>query len=190
MGKRLGRKRLYTLDKLGEKSTKSVGAGNASIVGSQTQKRQGSELITEILIDLGSSAGAASCFGDHATGLIIGNTVGEEGGIVTIAQATHGVVTDVEFICLETPLNGDADIDIAMNNAGTNLVSGSSAATTIIQAGGNLGIGVSKAYAATASLDTQVLTLRSGHASDPTDGAYGGGKFILRLYGHEVFDDL
>ena len=54
--RRLGRSRLYAVNKLGKAAATAPGAGAASGVVSSTVIRSGHEIITEIAIDLGGGA--------------------------------------------------------------------------------------------------------------------------------------
>ena len=79
--RRLGRKRLFALEKLGQKQTKTAGAAMTGSLGNCTEIRNGSEIITEIEIDLNPAAGASHSFAaDKAIG------VSSSGG-------THGAAT-------------------------------------------------------------------------------------------------
>ena len=53
--RRIGRKRLYGVEKQGQKIDLEAGAGISGAISRATQHRQGNELITEILVDLGTS---------------------------------------------------------------------------------------------------------------------------------------
>ena len=54
--RRIGRKRLYGVEKQGQSIDLGAGAGISGAIARATQHRQGQELITEILIDLGTTA--------------------------------------------------------------------------------------------------------------------------------------
>ena len=50
--RRIGRKRLYGVEKAGQKINLESGAGISAAIKSATQHRQGQEIITEIAVDL------------------------------------------------------------------------------------------------------------------------------------------
>ena len=75
MGKRLGRKRLFALNKLGETSTQTAGTGISPAIGAQTQLREGSLITTDIQIDLGTSAGAIASVATTGTPANAGSAV-------------------------------------------------------------------------------------------------------------------
>jgi len=168
--------------------------------GDQTQQRNGAEMMTEIHIDLGSSTGPARSFGDHTNQnvLVIGisgaaDASARAGHIVLVDTDQHGVVSDLEFVCVETPQGGEPDIDVWIHSQIVPVSGGvSSQGTNVIQAGADYVAGVSKTYSATASLGGQYITLRcNGDTTlDPDAGAYTHGKFILRLYGYKPFADI
>ena len=197
MGKRLGRKRLYQLEKVGIKDAKSAGTGMLLCTGEQSQVRTGAEMMTEIHIDLGSSTGPARSFGDftNTNAKVIGisgaaDAAARPGQIVLVDTNQHGVVSDLEFVCVETPQGGEPDIDVWIHSQVVAVSGGVAAAgTNVITAGADYVAGVSKTYSATASLGGQYITLRCG-VNDPDDAAYTHGKFILRLYGYKPFADI
>jgi hypothetical protein len=186
--RRMGRKRLYALDKLGQKQTKTAGAAMIDSLGNQTEIRNASEILTEIEIDLNPAAGAAHSF---ATDLAIG--VSSSGGthgsatIVEIDVAVHGAVTDMELICLEVPTGGNADIDLYTKSSAV-LASGSvGGSTKLIDNGAWTYVGQSNSAALAAASDDLFVYMATGAA---TNADYTAGKYILRLYGHEIFSDL
>jgi len=185
--RRMGRKRLYALNKLGQEQTKTAGAAMTDSLGNQTEIRNASEILTEIEIDLNPAAGAAHSF---ATDLAIG--VSSSGGthgsatIVEIDVAVHGAVTDMELICLEVPAGGNADIDLYTNSSAV-LASGSVGGTKLIDNGSWTYVGQSNSGTLAEASDNLFVYLATGAA---TNADYTAGKYILRLYGHEIFSDL
>ena len=77
--KRLGRKRLHAIEKLG--ILKDISASDAikNAIVSATQHRQGQQVITDIVLDLGTSKGTILTGGITAT-----SPIGESGGLATI----------------------------------------------------------------------------------------------------------
>jgi hypothetical protein len=189
--RRLGRKRLFALEKLGQTQTKTAGAGMIDSVGNCTETRNASEIITEIEIDLAPAAGAAHSFAaDKAIGVSSSSGTHGAATIVQIDQSVHGAVTDMELICLEVPTGGDPDIDL-YTNTGSVLAGAAVAGTKEINHGDWSYIGQAKATTATglgaAATARPFVYLATGAN---TDADYTAGKYILRLYGTAVFDDL
>ncbi len=185
--RRIGRKRLFALDKLGQKQTKTAGAAMVDSLGNQTGTRNASEILTEIEIDLNPAAGAAHSFAtDTAIGVSSSSGTHGSATIVKVDVAVHGAVTDMELICLEVPTGGNADIDLYTNGAAV-LASGSVAGTKLINNGAWTYVGQSNSAALAAASDDLFVYIATGAA---TNADYTAGKYILRLYGHEIFSDL
>lgn len=200
MGKRIGRKRLYALNKAGESLTSTAGVAMDSNIGSQSRIRQGELLTTDVTIDLAAAAGAAASFATTGTGNSANKIIGVSSSSGTHGQAqlmlingtasaadSVGILTAVEMICVEEPLGGEDNIGLwygpAASASGEDLLGGTqliaAAAQTIGIDGENLDVG--------ADLDNKYLYLVS---SGSTGAAYTAGKFVLRLYGYNVFDDV
>ena len=189
--RRLGRKRLYAVEKLGQKQTKTAGAAMTGSIGNCTETRNASEIITDIEIDLNPAAGAAHSFAaDKAIGVSSSGGTHGAATIVQIDQSVHGAVTDMELICLEVPTGGDPDIDLYTHSSAV-LAGGTASGTKEINHGDWSYIGQAKATTATglgaAATARPFVYLATG---DATDADYTAGKYILRLYGTAVFDDL
>ena len=65
--RRVGRKRLYQLEKAGQNIDLESGVGIAPAIKSATQHRNGQEIITEIAIDLAGIVSAPTSVGVDAT---------------------------------------------------------------------------------------------------------------------------
>lgn len=201
--RRVARRRLYDLNKSGESLTSTAGAGMESNLGSQSRFRQGELITTDITIDLAAAAGAAHSFATAAG--VPGAGVGVNVIGVSSSSGTHsdahimlingtasaadavGIVVATELICVEAPAGGEDVIGLwygtNASGSGDDLGSGG---TELIRAadqllgtdGENLDVG--------ADLDNKYLYLvSSGSAGD-----YTAGKFVLRLYGYNVFNDV
>lgn len=187
--RRLGVKRLNALALQGQGVTSPLQPGVSGSVGHRKIMKSGNEITTEIYVDLGSSAGALVQPG--TVDLVIGNGDTAQNAYLTqVTTAENGIVTLLEMTCVETPTGGDTDIDLAYsaNEVG---YSGSSGITQLIN-GGAQAIGVEGAD----ELDNNVLADKYLYLTTAaaTDGALGttytAGKFLIRLYGHAVPDDL
>ena len=190
MGKRLGRKRLYALEKLGQKQTKTAGAAMTGAVGNQSLLRDGQLITTEIIIDLASSKGATYSYpttGTGGSGPVAIGVHGESGAqVVRLSNANNGVVTEGELICAELPAGGGVHVGLyrgsAVTSSGNHLSLGTEVITPVAQVKG-----YNQTFDVDSDIGDQYLYLvhtGSGNA------AYTSGKFILRLHGYEVFDDI
>tara|TARA_R110002020_G_scaffold100972_15_gene238373 strand:- start:12 stop:623 length:612 start_codon:yes stop_codon:yes gene_type:complete len=203
MGKRLGRKRLYALEKKGQSNSNKPAAGMTDAIGHTKVSRDGQQITTEITIDLGSSKYAGGGLIQCATAnAVIGS--GSTAHLGQITTAVNGIVTEVELICLETPTGAvtGSDIDVSYGTGSTGVYSSSAGMTSLLaSAGENLAIG----YNVVTDVDDNALVnkylyLTNGFATSthphlPTTDqgnatAFSAGKLVLRLYGYAVPDDI
>ena len=222
MGKRLGRKRLFALNKTGESVTKTAGAGISDSLGNFGAIRDGSMITTDIHIDLGNATSPAYAFsgsselsGAAATtpngyriigtsgsstatdAGVAGENVGQANAqFMFTTTAVQGVVSAGELICVETPTGGGSRFRIgvfygpAISGSGRTLGGAAALVAPVVQTKG-----LSNSFDLDADeLDGMYLYLgQSGSTaadSVAADAAYTAGKFILRLYGYPVFDDI
>lgn len=207
MARRLSRKRLFKINTKGEDLTSTSGGGIGPCMSSQTRLRDGQLVTTEINIDLGSSAGPASSFtyvgaaGDpnsysvigisssvnNGTGL--GHTPAEVMLINTTASAADGIgiLTSGELMCVETPAGGGVHVGLVFANnqsgSGERLGTGG----TILLSASAQTLGMNNEFDIDEDLNDKYLYLaHSGSGA----AAYTAGKFVLRLHGYNVFDDV
>ena len=135
--RRIGRKRLYALNKAGETLTSTAGAAMEGNIGSQTRLRDGEIIATDITIDLASSAGAAHSFSVASANVNIGTTA--------IGVSSVLAAVGPQVIGSSTALDPDIDLD-----------------------------------------NKYLYLVHSGSGADN----YTAGKFVIRLYGYNVFDDV
>tara|TARA_R110000851_G_scaffold322786_1_gene489000 strand:- start:355 stop:960 length:606 start_codon:yes stop_codon:yes gene_type:complete len=201
MAKRTSRKRLFALNKLGQDLTKTAGVAAEDAIGNQTTLRNGSEIITDITIDLNPAAGALHSFnlggaggGAAAQTSITGvsSSSGTHGNaqLIVLDKTQQGLITSCELICVETPTGGGTHVGVwYADNAGA---AGAAVSTLTTQVelieNATMAIGVETAGVdIDADIDGKYLYLaHSGSA----DANYTAGKLILRLYGYNVFDDV
>ena len=200
--RRIGRKRLYALNKAGEALTSTAGAAMEGNIGSQTRLRDGEIIATDITIDLASSAGAAHSFSVASANVNIGTTaigVSSSSGVHGNAQVmlinkvgddadSIGVLTGGELMCVEAPVGGGEHIGLWYGTnataSGDDMQAGSAA---VLAAVGPRVVGSSEALDPDIDLDNKYLYLvHSGSGA----GNYSAGKFVIRLYGYNVFDDV
>ncbi len=181
--RRLGRKRLYTIEKQGQTLDLGAGAGAAPMIARTTQHRLGQELITEIVIDLGTSKGTIVDSG-------VGEPLGVASAKATLGQLTVakvGIVTEVRAVMTELPTGGVADIDLIFGNDSVNTDAAPAGSTSIMAGLTAIGEDISTTYDANELAD-KYLYVASGLAGGPT--AYTAGKLVIYLYGFAVADDI
>ena len=107
--RRIGRKRLYGVEKKGQKVVPAAGDGIKAALARTTQHRQGQEMITEILVDLGTTAGDVKGGG---TAKIIG--IGTDAAYITqLTEAKYGIITEIRAVVLESILDsGDTAVEV------------------------------------------------------------------------------
>ena len=214
--RRLGRKRLYALSKAGESLTSTAGAGIVDNIGSQSRLRDGELVTTDITIDLASGTNPSFSFGMKAvadgsglgTDMVIGLSssiassssvdgkwTGNENAQIMIVNGTAsaadsvGIITSGELMCVETPAGGATTLGLAWSSAATG--SGSpldTGANVLVASSTGQAIGEYTTFdVADQDMDNKYLYLVS---SGSTTATYTAGKFVLRLYGYNVFDDV
>jgi len=148
--KRLGKKRLYGVEKQGLDVFETIGSSDLmrKCISKATQHREGKKIITDILIDLGSSqqelisGGAASAAND-----IIG-AGSSAAHVCQITESVFGTATSIEMVCLEKPvgssgqLTGANAFQLAFGTAANGVLNGTATSQTQIKAsiGDDLGV--------------------------------------------------
>ena len=205
MGKRIGRKRLYSLDKLGQsETTLEPGAAMSGALGHAKAMRHGSEIITEIYVDLG--AGQVYSPKSDLTGTIIAHSgVLDSSEVQTapayIARVTNeksGFINLIEMSCIETPVGGTTDINLIAATGSSLAYSGSGGLANrrdlfVAVDGGTAVVGSSAARALDDNrLGTyQYLYLGTGaNTISAGENIYTSGKFVIRLFGIAQLDDV
>jgi hypothetical protein len=193
MGKRIGRKRLFALNKLGQKNTTQAGAGIKDSIGAETQLRSGAEIITEFQIDLGNATAPASSSvatggGDPEGAKVIGINGASNSAITIMQNSQNGVIGLVEMICVEAPTGGEDNIGLyyGSNVSGSGAALDTDAVTLVSSSAQTLGL-ITADIEPDNDLDGQYLYLAS---TGSTSDLYTAGKFVIRLYGYDVFSDV
>ncbi len=191
--RRLGRKRLYTIEKAGATVDPGAGAGATAMIARTTQHRVGQELITEIVLDLGTSGGTITSGG--AAGKASGVT-GKAAHLTQLTIAKYGVITEIRTVCTEAP-------SISSTGKGVNITLGSTTENTGDAIAGAVdvndastpldGVGEDRSLAidnaTTYQADgSEYYLYVSADASDAGD--YDAGKIVVYIYGFAVPDDL
>lgn len=193
--RRIGRKRLYALEKLGQTNDNAAGAGMADAIVSSTVARDGAQITTEIVVDLASSAGALTSAATDALVIGISSSSGTHlpAYLGQVTEAVNGVVTDAEVICTELPATGELDIDVIYNTSATLGFSGSAGADKLVEVNTNYEKGLNKTGELNnnaAENDYLYLACGDAHATPGTaPQTYTTGKLVIRLYGYAVTGD-
>tara|TARA_R110002020_G_scaffold35782_5_gene107892 strand:- start:626 stop:1177 length:552 start_codon:yes stop_codon:yes gene_type:complete len=180
--RRLGRSRLYTIEKQGKTIDLSPGAGASPMIARTTQWRSGTEIITEIIVDLGTSKGT-----------IVDGTVRYPIGVAskaaTLGQLTVanvGVITEVRCVVTEAPGGGVADCDLEYGSSSVN-TNADPSGTSIMTSLTTVGEDTSTAYVNNVLADKYLYICNGAGGSTAT---YTSGKFAIYLYGFAVPADL
>jgi len=99
--KRISRGKLFDTEKLGQNVDVGASALMKNCIVSATQHREGHKVITDIVVDLGSSKQELISGGDESADADI---IGAGSSVAYVAQLTNsvfGAVTSVETVCLE-----------------------------------------------------------------------------------------
>ena len=188
--RRLGRKRLFSLEKKGQESPNRPGPGISGAVVSSKVSRDGSQITTEIVIDLGAASLLTTLKSKNTDADVIGVDGGGAAYLTQLTTAVNGIVTDAEIICTEAPLTGEVDIDVLRNASATLAYDDGGGSDKLIDTGADYVIGLTKTGAIDDNAaNNQYLYLAVGTNSTPTAGAYTAGKFVLRIIGYAVEDD-
>lgn len=203
MGKRIGRKRLYALNKLGETLTETAGTGISDSIGNSTRIRSGQEIISEITLDLANGTAAVNSFasaaGPPATSTavaIIGvsSSTGTHSNAqvlqidnATVAGTANGVVTSGELVCVEAAAGGEDAIGLWYGSNASGSGNDMEAGGVELIAPVAQVLGKDSTFDIDSDIDNKYLYLVS---SGSTADTYSAGKFVLRLYGFNVFDNV
>lgn len=205
--RRMGARRLNALlgNKLAEDNSNKAGAGAEKWVVSNIVSRRGTEVVTEICVDLGSSEGVATLPG--TTDLVIGYSASaagvQSGGaayLTKLTPAVNGYIVGAEMVCTELPTAAARDINVRVGTTGTTAFSGTVAGgtpTDIIDAGADWSLGAYKASGSWASVDAMEDTglenyyvyLTKGDATDGVETTYAAGKYTIKLLGYLACED-
>ena len=195
--RRLGRKRINALNKKGETSANTAGPGIRDAIVSSTVRREGSKVVTEIIVDLGTSKATIASKNDEDD--VIGVDGGGAAYLTQLTNSVNGLITYAEMVCLEVPTaatNAATDIDLLLNASSTAAYdTDGSGFTKLIEAGGAWTLGEVDHYAVAhgtphdIGADDLYLYLSCG-AAPGGDDTFTGGKYAITLEGYVVPDDI
>ena len=159
-----------------------AGALSTEIAPLYRQVTTGTEVVTEILVDLTGLKVKGSAAND-----VIGLGAGGAAFIGNYIQATMGLIYKVEVVCLEVPGQASGtittDIDIAFNTDATLAFDGA-AGTAEVNTGGFAAVGASAIAANTAGAmvpGDQIYLVEGDTVA--TNGVFSAGKLLVRLHG-------
>jgi len=197
MANRRGRKRIYGANQKGQTNANAAGTGIKDAVVSNTVRREGHKIITEIAVDLGTSKADIE---SKDTDLdIIGVDGGGNASLTTLTPAVNGYIIYVEMACLEAPTGGTEDIDLYLADEVTSTEAfdyaiTSATQTALVTSGGDWTLGRIDHYAVTHGTahdlgsEDNGLYLVAGDGN--TAAAYTQGKFVITIEGVAHLDDL
>ena len=184
--RRLGRKRLYSLDKRGESLTVDqigTGAGMKDAFVRANRTREGAFVTVEMVYDLGTSAAAIASF---AANDVIG-VDGQSGTIFVATESIFGFLVELEMCILEQPLTGDDDLHIYSHTTHVNAnAQGNSNTNTAVDIT-SADKGMSNAQAMngkTFATNDHFYIVSDGSTAD----TYTAGKLLIKATGF-VIDD-
>jgi len=192
--RRIGRKRLYGVEKQGQKIDLGSGAGIAPAIARATQHRQGNELITEILVDLGCADAAGDIQGGGADKPV--GVAGAKASITQLTQARFGIITEFRVVCLE---DGGADYDLTVNDTNVNTAAAlSNRVEMVADIGNDLGEDTSSTNSVVIGVDSggmqesgnEWYLYLSNVAGNSNTTDIDAGKFAIYIYGYEAPADL
>ena len=188
--RRLSRKRLYQVEKLGQAVDIEAAEGIKNAISSATQHRNGQEIITEIAVDLGSSKGTiiGASNGD-------GYAVGEASKVAYVTQLTkakYGLITEIRAVLLEAPTTGGTNIELEHVANASKQTNQQVSGTKIAQNLATVGQDESTAY------DTHVTLGQNGTAhylyivlgAGGAASQFDTGKLLIYIHGFATPDDL
>ena len=111
--KRLNRSRLYNVEKKGLDVADSIGAGAGikEAIVSASQHREGYTVITDIVVDLGTSKAVVKS-GGATENLPLGtdtSSATKPSNICKVTKAVFGIVSSLEIVCLEVATDGNLE---------------------------------------------------------------------------------
>jgi hypothetical protein len=186
--RRIGRKRLYAVEKKGQKVDLGAGAGIKDYVVSATQHRNGLEIITEIQMDLG----AGSLLEGGGNNRVIAKA-GAAGALTQLTVAKYGHITEFRVVVTEAPVGNSSDgINLAIDSDGTFVQGGSDTPTARVQELKTKGM--DKSYTPNNSGTHQTASSEEYLYLTCDDGgnassAFSAGKIIIYLHGFAEPDD-
>jgi hypothetical protein len=208
--RRLGARRLNSLlsNKFAQDNTNTPAGGAKTFVVTNVISRQGSEVVTEVTVDLGSSEGNATMSGDvneiiglssSAANYVAQGDAHLDAYLTKLTPAVNGYIIGAEMTCVELPDANMRDIDLRAGTTKGRQFSGSvhGSVKVLIEPKEDWTLG---GYESTGSfgqegslldtaLDDHYLFLTKGSATDGVERTLTQGKFVIRLIGIRAPED-
>ena len=179
---------------MGETATRSAGVAISDSIGSQTRIRDASLITTDFQIDLGNATAPAKSYTSAGNDNLKATTLGvsssaepHDNCFIALLDESYGIVTSVELICVETPQGGEDAIGLWYGTNASGSDTQLNIAATQLIAATDQSAGILDATEVDADIDGKYLYLAT---TGSTAAAYTHGKFIVRLYGYTLFDDV
>jgi len=213
------RRRLYSLNKLGQSVTNVAGQGVASGMVSSTIIRNGHQITTEFAIDLSPASGGFRARGTSGDIIGLSGALGaadsfapnhQPAGLGRLTISENGHLIGAEMVCLEAPISGSAKINLVLNSVDTLTYdsaynAGGGSADIIITGSADWSLGDSKRWTpdlrgtlmAGGTLPTSgnvpgelgYVYLFQGDNGFSSPSTYLAGKYVIRFHGIAVPED-
>ena len=162
--KRISRGKLFDTEKLGKNVLPDIGVGDAmkDAVVSATQHREGHKLITDIVLDFGTSKAAIES-GNITVNAPCGVSSSANASICKVTDSVFGIVTQLDTICLEAASDGTTSgelVDFNIITGSANQIKGnavSAGGVPVVSGQGLTGSLTTLGYQQNLSFDNQEL---------------------------------
>lgn len=210
------RRRLYSLNKLGQSVTNVAGQGVASGMVSSTIVRDGHQITTEFAIDLSPASGGFRARGTSGDIIGLSGALGvddsfapnhQPAGLGRLTISENGHLVGAEMVCLEAPLVSNNRINLVLNSAGTltydSAYTAGGGTNSIIITGsaawalgdrrswstGHAALNGALAVSGNVPEELGYVYLFQGDNGENTPFTYSAGKYVIRFYGIAVPED-
>ena len=186
--RRLGRKRLYSLEKQGESLTATdlgMGVGAAPMLVHASRLRDGAEILTEIVLNLAPTGTDIKPGNSQADGVI--GVAGSKSEIASWTLARFGHITGFEMMFVEVAANATAGFvsNLSLKQSASSLNGGANAGSDVLFdiAATTVGIVEGASIALGSAFDTTKANIYLTADASAAATKYTGGKIVLRISG-------
>ena len=186
--RRIGRKRLYAVEKAGKKIDLGAGVGIKNCIKSVSQHRNGQELITEIAVDFGGGVAHSQTISDGGgTGGVMGEA-GADCSITELTVAKYGHITEIRAIMLEA-ITGNVNSSLSLHASAANGDQTTPTPLSTVVDLNVIGEDKSELYTASTSTAGKFLHIEQG-ASSNSNTDITAGKLLIYIHGFEEPADI